>query len=584
MLEMKDVELGNPPVWNRDPITGITAPMILGKRIDYRNRARVGNIKYLWEPNRHAELMGLAQAHHLTGDARFSDGFRQLMVSWIAQCPAGLGPNWTSALEASIRLINWSISWQLLGGDSASVFAGTSGASFRETWLNSVRQHCQFVSRYLSRYSSANNHLIGELAGLFVASVTWPFFPESIRWQTFAKRELEEQSRIQTFSDGVNREQAIWYHHEVLDFFLLCDLIARSIGVDFSSSYRARTEQMLEYIASIMDVGGHVPAIGDADDARILRMSVATSLDVFRSLLATGAVLFNRQDFQKKAGTFDEKTRWLLGDHAEVSFDAVGKAGRGALPRRSFPDGGYYVLGSDLEQTNEVRLVADCGNLGFLSIAAHGHADALSFTLFWCGEPWLIDPGTFSYSTNDPAREYFKGTSAHNTVVVDSCSQSVSGGTFLWLRHARAGVDRFESTDECDRLTGWHDGYRRLRDPVKVRRSWTYRKQERYLQIDDEFSCKGDHSLDFFWHFAPDCAVRLESGGLVAFKNGRSLELGWNEQLRARVYRGSMNPMLGWYSRKLGEKVPTSTLVLSGRIAGPRSFTSHLSFNGSRKP
>ncbi len=42
----------------------------------------------------------------------------------------------------------------------------------------------------------------------------------------------------------------------------------------------------------------------------------------------------------------------------------------------------------------------DAAPLGFLSIAAHGHADALSFILHVDGSPILVDPGTFMYHTH----------------------------------------------------------------------------------------------------------------------------------------------------------------------------------------
>jgi hypothetical protein len=42
----------------------------------------------------------------------------------------------------------------------------------------------------------------------------------------------------------------------------------------------------------------------------------------------------------------------------------------------------------------------DAAPLGFLSIAAHGHADALSFILHVDGSPILVDPGMFTYHTH----------------------------------------------------------------------------------------------------------------------------------------------------------------------------------------
>jgi hypothetical protein len=83
VFAMERVPLGFPPAWNKDPKTGITAPLTFGKSLDYRNPRNVGDIKYLWEINRHLELVTLAQAWHLSGDARYLDGCRTLLDSWF---------------------------------------------------------------------------------------------------------------------------------------------------------------------------------------------------------------------------------------------------------------------------------------------------------------------------------------------------------------------------------------------------------------------------------------------------------------------------------------------------------------------
>ena len=127
---------GDPPQWNRDPLTRRDAGARRASAIDYRDEREVGNIKYLWEPNRHLHLPLLAQAHALTGDPQYALGIQAHIDSWIEQCPEGWGPNWVSPLELGIRLINWSITWQLLGGMRAKLFATPEGAAFRERWLS----------------------------------------------------------------------------------------------------------------------------------------------------------------------------------------------------------------------------------------------------------------------------------------------------------------------------------------------------------------------------------------------------------------------------------------------------------------
>jgi len=46
LFALEDVDLGSPPRWNRDPKTGIEAPLDFGKTLDYRDPSRVGDCKY----------------------------------------------------------------------------------------------------------------------------------------------------------------------------------------------------------------------------------------------------------------------------------------------------------------------------------------------------------------------------------------------------------------------------------------------------------------------------------------------------------------------------------------------------------
>jgi hypothetical protein len=335
---------------------------------------------------------------------------------------------------------------------------------------------------------------------------------------------------------------------------------------------------MLDFIAAVMDAGGNVPMIGDSDDARLVRFDADCEADVYRSLLATGSVLFNRPDFALKAGRYDDKSRWLLGDEREGTFDSMlAEANRheiaGSSLRsggdRSFPIGGYYVLGSDFETDREVRLVADAGPLGYLSIAAHGHADALAFTLSVGGREILVDPGTYAYHTQKKWRDYFRGTSAHNTIRIDGVDQSVIGGNFLWTHHARTWCEEWQVSDERDRFVGEHDGYLRLKDPLRHRRELTYSKQSRTIVVEDDLVCRGRHSVELFWHFAETCDVVGSGTEIVANSGGTILYLSMDGMDGSKdIVCGREDPPLGWISRRFDVKVPTRTVVWAGSIEG----------------
>jgi hypothetical protein len=565
--------LGFPPDWNRDPKTGTCAPMSFGKLIDYRDARLVGDIKYLWEPNRHAELVTLAQAWHLSRDPRYAQACGILIDSWLLACPYPRGVNWTSSLELALRLVNWSFAWHILGGEAAILFEGDAGQSLRLRWLASVRQHCHFIAGHLSQYSSANNHLLGELLGLFVAATTWPYWRESRRWGEFARDAFEREALAQNGIDGVNLEQATWYHHETADMMLIALLYARQSGCEYGAEFLARWTAMLNFIAAIMDTAGNVPHIGDADDAVIARLDPRPDPDVFRSLLAAGAVLARdaglRAHFKAKARVFDDKNRWLLGDQAALDFAAIGApAPETALQRRAFPQGGYYILGSDFDRANEVRIVADAGPLGYLSIAAHGHADALAFTLSVSGLPILIDCGTYAYHTQENWRSYFRGTRAHNTLMVDATDQSVAGGKFLWTHHAAIQSASFESTADFDRLTAAHDGYRRLADPVIHRRELIYSKATRTLRVTDRLDAAARHQVELNWHFAPECTLNLCERHLHVTRGAAAVELRWADGFTARLARAEETPARGWVSPSFDVKHPCTSLVLQRETTG----------------
>ena len=571
VFAMECVELGRPPRWNRDPKTGVEAPLAFGKQLDYRDPAIVGDCKYLWEPNRHLHLVTLAQAWALTRNAVYADTIREHLDSWFAACPFGKGANWASALEAGLRLINWSFAWQLLGGASSPVFEGEAGQAFRARWLTSVYQHAEFVNGHYSAHSSANNHLIGEAAGVYIASMAWPHWDRADQWHDTSREILEREALLQNAPDGVNREQATSYAQWTFDLLLLPLLAARANGDEFPREYAQRLESMLEFMASIMDVNGNVPAIGDADDGFVVRLDPRPDFCRFRSQLATGAVLFDREAFKQKAHDMDDKTRWLLGTGAAERFGAlIGHPG--CLPvRRAFPEGGYYVLGSDFETKDEVRIVADAGPLGYREIAAHGHADALSFTLSRGGVEMLVDPGTFAYHTEAEWRSYFRGTSAHNTVRIDGRDQSEPGGNFMWLRKAGAHAAAWMTAVDQDFLEAWHDGYMSLEDPVMHRRRMVFDKRANTLKVEDYLEMRGTHDVELFFHCGEDAVVTPIAGGFSITRLGRTIRLRLPELpgTQATVHTGETEPAIsGWISRRFDVKHPAPTIAWRGRLTG----------------
>jgi len=146
--------------------------------------------------------------------------------------------------------------------------------------------------------------------------------------------------------------------------------------------------------------------------------------------------------------------------------------------------------------------VIDAGPQG-ADTAGHGHADALSITANSGGRSLLIDPGTFEYVGKDSERDRFRGTRAHNTLVVDGLDQSEPKGPFSWAGLPNIRAEEWIKGEAFDLFVGSHDGYMRLGHPVEHRRS-VFSLKSGFWLVRDQVLGRGKHQLDLFWHINPE--------------------------------------------------------------------------------
>ena len=569
-FNLKDHFLGNPIDWNRDHGHGQEAPLSYSQSIDYRDFRVTGDCKLVWEPNRHHHLVVLGRAYRVSGDIRYAAEVVAQLQSWMDQCPFAKGMNWRSPLELGIRLINWVWATELIR-ESRLV-----DGEFQKRLLHNVYLHLWEVSRKFSKGSSANNHLVGEAAGVYIGSSYFRNFQNGAKWQNESRRILIHEIMEQTYPDGCTREQAMGYHLFVLQFFIIAGLVGRWTGQDFPVAYWQRIEKMLEFAGAMSEGGENLPMFGDGDDGYVL--DLGSGPGGAKDLLCIGAILFKRPDFKALSGGFREAAVWMLGRGSWNAFEALPKqdASR-ALISKSFSDSGCYLLQcGEAESQDRISMFMDCGELGFKSIAAHGHADGLSFVLRAFGRDVFVDPGTYDYFTYPEWRNYFRSTRAHNTVCIDGLDQSVMLGSFMWGKRAQTRCVLWEpSSTGGGKLVAEHDGYRRLADPTTHRRTVELRPESREVAILDELTSADQHTVSIFFHLAEDCAVtKIPSNRLeIALPSG-DIMLQLDPSLEVSLLKGSESPKGGWVSRGYHCKAPSTTVVASGLYKGKKSFKS----------
>jgi hypothetical protein len=546
------------PDWSFDPKTGRRAPSdTYSFDIAYRSEGTVGDIKQIWEPSRHQHLTVLAAAYALTGEERYAERIADHLKSWWAANPPLRGVHWVSGIELGIRLLSWVWTRRLLDG-----WAGAPGL-FEDNpeALHQIWHHQRWLAAFSSRGSSANNHVIAEAAGQLAAACAFPWFPESTLWRNQATTALDEHLARNTFDSGLNRELATEYHGLVLELGLVAALEAEAAGTPVPDSTWLLLLRMTDALASIVDDHLRPPRQGDADDGHGLIVDGAGA-DRWASLLATGDALFGGLDWWPEVPAPDVRATLL----AALSEKPKPTTTRPTQRVDHFAEAGLTIL-----RDGEIWCRCDGGPHGFLSIAAHAHADALSVEVRHNGVDILADPGTYCYHGQPEWRSYFRSTLGHNTLQLDDRDQSASGGPFMWTRQARSRV----LTHGPESWSAEHDGY----DPA-VHRRWVH-LAESELHISDEVVSNRRHRARLAFHLGPAVSVDLDGSTARLTWDGGAAVLDLPAELRWSLHRGEAEPPLGWYSPGFGRKEPAATLVGIGHAS---VLSTVLRFRGQEVP
>lgn len=383
----QEVSVGAPPCWHRDPACGVVIdPELPAHRLDHRHLPDGADSRTIWEINRWAEMTRLAMHGWLNDDLEAVRTAQLWIEDWCDRNPPGLGINWTSPLEVALRLLNFV--WF-----DALVQAAEQGSPhrvIRDAQADLVKRvvpiHAAWVWRYRSSGSSANNHLLGELAALVVAGVRWPTLEKNVCSVEVAWEALSREVLRQFAPDGGSREQALHYH---LFAFELAWLAVRAVGCKAGDAFD-RLCAAAHYFRTLTAPSGDWD-FGDNDEAQVLPLCLS------------------------RAQATREWAAWFAGEAVDLTYwlgtpPPVPVHERNlSTPWRVFPQSGMAVLNF---QHWFVRF--DASALGFGALAAHGHADALHVSVWDAGHALLIDPGTGGYYGHPDWRMELAGWSAHN--------------------------------------------------------------------------------------------------------------------------------------------------------------------------
>ena len=494
----------------RGEFTFLNRTESLGRPVDWTPE---GPAK-LWVYNLHYFEYAVSLAHNAAaGDDRTYAVFRDVVSEWIQANPQPVGMVW-HAYPVSLRICNWIKAYSLLSDRlSADV-----------EFTRSLRRSILTQARYLEdnlEYDLMNNHLLENGRALFNAGY---FFGhrDAERWRQKGRQILNLGLREHFLDDGAHDELSPMYHQIMLELYVEMKALLQQRKEAVPELLEKRIEGARKWLAATVHPDGRIALLNDA--AHGIACGAQHLLDVDRDRPCNGFL--------------------VLDDSRLASF-------------RDIERGDY--------------LVADNGELGPERLPGHGHCDALSYELSLQGQRIVVDSGVEQYHEDETWRSFYRGTRAHNTVVVDRQEQSEIWGAFRVARRAKP-LSTFHGSD-VDRLHYWssaHSGYQRLAGNV-VHRRWISWVDRRFWIIADQLTGSGIHHVQNLIHFHPSAEVPSDHQGTirrgVATLKIRPFGLAWG-----KTFQGETEPPQGWYAPEFGIRMPNVVWNLEDTVELPIWF------------
>jgi hypothetical protein len=537
----REVNVGTPPQWHREAACGlnVTADK-LAHQLNHRDLPDSADARTVWEINRWSEMVRLAMHAHVSGDLAAVRTAMAWLEDWCEKNPVGHGINWTSPLEAGLRLINFVWFDVLVANVQVDEKEAATLKSARQRLAEHVVvPHAAWVWRYRSFGSSANNHLLGELVGLLHAVKHWPALervvcPADQLWQ-----EISRCIMGQFAEDGGNLEQALHYH---LFAWEMGWHASKLMGIT-KGAVVERLTKAADFFAAVAHVGEQWE-YGDNDDAQIVPLPL------------------------ERERAVAEWRAWMRGEPEGESL----RYWMGAAPARTQAADRWWVKhesGMAVCEHEGWKVRMDASPLGFGAMAAHGHCDALHISIWDGPRALLIDPGTGGYYGMKAQRAELAAWGAHNSPQpASSYDQPKRLGVFLWdAHHIRPFFRHPEIEPEAltmHRRTKSSDGH-----ACQIERYVKCSEDSQSWEIIDGISIWSPKDMKnnaetwkTRWHLAPELSVTsMAPNAFRLTRDGRTWLMSFeSEDVAATVVQGTA-------SRRYGDFEPCSVIEVTGRCA-----------------
>lgn len=498
------------------------------KSIQYGAKTGV-DIKVPWELARMQHFPTLAQAAALSGKSTqqfqprevYEGEFRNQIIDFIALNPPRWGVNWTTSMDVAIRAVNWLISY-----DYFRSIGTTFDDYFEKIFRRSIYEHGKHIITNLE-YSPIlrGNHYLADIAGLLFIAAYLPSTSETDMWLAFAVQEILAETKLQFLPDGGNFEASVPYHRLSAEMVMYCAVLLDKLppekvvalthynnrlkkGTPKLKSKLEHYHQLKELLPAILRFAHHVakpngnsPQIGDNDSGRFFKLLPNYTEITTLTARTTYLTLRNYKELPDDHIFLVENHN----NHQELQEipqllhcpSLLKETNEVKVGLTSFEN-----FGLDIYRTDNYYCAVRCGAIGQRGKGGHAHNDQLSIELQIRGQDVFVDGGTYLYTPSANMRNYFRSTSAHNTIIPESKEEQNSwlpggGDALFWMLGDRSKATMIHKNEM--EWKGYHSGFGIYRHT----RTLIFNKSE--ITGIDEFS--GDGKITAFFHCAPDVKI-----------------------------------------------------------------------------
>ena len=514
----------------------------------HETREKPYDVKYPWELSRLGFLPAQIQAGLLSGQPVFKNVIA-LLKDWDDKNPLAYSINWYP-MEVAMRSLNLIQVFDMLQ------LSDENNTEYMTVLLQLLTSHGEFLWRTIEDTDNRGNHYTANIVALLALGCTLQdHYPAAKTWTDYAVKNIEKEILAQFTADGVNFEMSTGYHRLVTELFLTAVIILNKQDQALSDTAQTRLKKACLYCAAYIRPDGYAPIVGDCDDAFVFHFEDKPHRD--HSLIpAIGAILFPDAKLKQTDAAPPIALAWLFGDKGVETYNTQDTTQPNG---RHFEQGGVVIA-----RNQDNYLFMDVGPVGQNGLGGHGHNDILSFELCLNGIPLIIDPGCYIYSGDKEARNRFRSTAAHNTIMLDAHEISRFNGPFRLHNDAKPQNVTVGQNGQIWDIAAKQTGYHRLSPSADIKRIMCFDAANGSLHCQDIVTTDGDYTITRFFHLPPNIRAELAEDNTIILTDRNSktrFTLIYDENSRADLIKSEIS--LGY-----GQKQKSHALRLTNKAQG----------------